>query len=349
MERLVQTAEDNQVKLALRFRHPFVEGCLKWGGADNPLVDWELRGHEIGTHAHTRKIRRTAVALKQAGVKRNHCVVPGLIQKRRVEAVRTISATRGLGFKYCTDQPQLGSFPYSGLVPWRPSADLHTTGSDELLMIDVSVNPFKWGLLITDGEKVSHRYGLRAVDFQRLLALLRSHLELPAPHPVTYFGYPFHEHNHQMSDGDQTPNEDSIAAWADFLMATNEAAVVQALPREIHRAFIETEAPRISRRASSISDRIMSKFDRMDLRHDIPSWLREKPPAVKLKRRKLRASAAIKGLKSAAIEPNRRSFLMRGDDRSIVVANRKIHVRRFGPRTPAGAVCVSVSGLIGGT
>ncbi len=349
VERLVQTAEHNKVKLAIRFRHPFVEGCLKWGGIDNPLVDWESRGHEIGTHAHTRKIRRTAVALKQAGVTQNHCVVPGLIQKHRAEAVRTIAATRGLGFKYCTDQPQLGSFPYSGLVPWRPSADLLTTGSDELLMIDVSVNPFKWGLLITDGEKVSHRYGLRAVDFKRLHALLRSHLELPTPHPVTYFGYPFHEHNHQKSDGDQTPNEDSIAAWSDFLAATNETGVVQALPREIHREFINTEGARIKQRATSISDRVISKIDRMDLRHDIPSWLREKPSAVRLNHKKQKANSAIGRLKKTATAPTRRSYLMRGDDRSIVIANRKIHVRRFGPKSPTGAVCVSVSGLIGGT
>lgn|GEM_PF-2427126 len=349
MNRLVETAEDNNVRLALRFRHPFVEGCLKWGGESNPLMDWESRGHEIGTHAHTRQIRRTAVALQQAGVIKNHCVVPGLIQKQRVEAVRTIAATRGMGFKYCTDQPQLGTFPYSGLVPWRPSSDLLTTGSDELLMIDVSVNPFNWGLLITDGDNVYHRYGLRDIDFNRLYDLLKTHIELPTPHPVTYFGYPFHEHNHQMSDGNQTPNEDSIAAWSDFLAATNEEQVVQALPRDIHTQFTNTEGSLVNSKSKTIPGRIISKYDRMDLRHDIPSWIREKPTAVRLNREKQRALSTIGKVKKAATTPKQHSFLMRGEDRSVVVANRKIHVRRFGPKDPKGAVCVSVSGLLGGT
>jgi hypothetical protein len=349
MESLISTAEANGVKLALRFRHPFVEGCLKWGGADNPLIDWETRGHEIGTHAHTRKIRRTAVALRQAGVAQNHCVVPGLIKKNRADVVRTIAATRGLGFRYCTDQPQIGSFPYSGFVPWRPSTDLRTTGDDELLMIDVSVNPFDWGLLVTDGDTVSHRFGLRATEFSKLTGLLLRQLELPNPHPVTYFGYPFHEHNHQMSDGDQTPNEASIAAWGEFLAGTNKLGVVQALPREIHLEYVESEAAHIDLSTVSLPDRLIGELDRMDLRHDIPSWLRERPSAVRLNRTKQRATSTISRLKRAVTAPARRSYLMRGENRSIVIGSRKVSIRRFGPKEAKCAVCVSVSGLVGGT
>ena len=248
VEAICQVAEGRGMRLALRFRWAFPEAALAIDGADNPLVQWEERGHEIGTHAHGRRIRRAKEAIDAAGVKENVAVVPGLIRRSRREAARVIAATRGMGFTYCTDQPQHGCFPYSGLTPWRPAPDLSGPGEGELVFLDVSVNPFDWGLLQVTPKGIAQAEGLKEENFQRLLALLDRHLGAPRPHPVTYFGYPFHEHQHAMAIDDLRPNTRSLEAWDSFLGALPGREVEEACPREIYRHWLEIESPGKERR-----------------------------------------------------------------------------------------------------
>ncbi len=341
LARIVETAEGRDQRLALRFRHPFAEAAVAFEGADNPLRRWEERGHEIGTHAHRRHIRRTRDAVDAAGVRHNQCVVPGLIQARRGAAARTLAACRDLGFSMVTDQVQFGAFAYAGLTPWRPAPDLRGPGAGPFVFADVSVNPFTWGMLSRGPEGVAQVHGLRDAHFDRLLGLLDAHLAGPRPHPVCYFGYPVHEHQHARAADDLTPDEESLAAWDRFLGRALERPVSPALPREVVAAWLAIEGepetwPPERRR------RLAQALDRRDLRHDGPSWLRDRADPLgwlesRLRRRRDRAR-----------RPPRAPWLTGAPVETLDVDGDAVRVVRLGPVRARAAVVVSVSGTHGG-
>jgi hypothetical protein len=340
MSQLIETAEARNQRLALRFRHPFAEAARAFDGLDNPLRAWELRGHEIGTHAHRRRIRRTRDAIDACGVQRNHCVVPGLIQIRRHFAAWTLGSCRNLGFSYVTDQIQFGAFAYAGLTPWRPSPDLRGPGHGPFIFADVSVNPFAWGMLEQTVDGVRQIHGLRDRHFDRLLALLDQHLSGPRPHRVCYFGYPFHEHQHCRSFEDLTPDEESLAAWDRFLGQALERAVTPALPREIVADWAAGE-PSAPPGGSGRGGRIAQALDRRDLRRDGPSRLLEKWDPVSWTGGWIRGIRNKPGIEKAP-------WLGQGVHHDVAVGERSIRAWRWGPENPRAAVVVSVSGEQGG-
>ena len=277
LETLVGVAEARGLKLALRFRHPFAHAARRFEGVDNALVRFEERGHELGVHAHHRRIHSTWHALREAGVKDLRAVVPGFIQGGRGDLKRVLDACRGLGFRWCTDQCQTNAFPYAGLTPWRPAPDMSGPGDGPLVFVDVSVNPFAWGLLTWTGERTEQTFGLRDEHFHRLLGLLDAHLRHPRPHPVTHFGCVFHEHQHVRGEHSLELDDESVAAWDRFLGEAARRPVEQVLPGHIVGAWEAVEGtggdqpPRLPGRA-------FSRVDPLGLRHDVPSWVRTKLP-----------------------------------------------------------------------
>ena len=276
VEAIVQVAESRGQRMALRFRHRFAEGALRHEGQHNALVDWEQRGHEVGAHAHRRHVRRTVAGLRSAGVQRVEGIVPGLIRLDRPTAKRLVRACSGLDLHLMSDQPQWGCFPYSGLTPWMPDRELRGPGRGDWVFVDVSVNPFSWGLLELRGQRVEQAFGLLDSHFDRLLGLLDAQLRLPRPHPVSYFGYPFHEHQHTAGPDTLEPLQGSLEAWGRFLDRALERPVDNALPREIAEAWLRHEGlPRPARAPSGLTT-LRRLVDRKDLRHDLPSYLGER-------------------------------------------------------------------------
>lgn len=346
LDTLIGIAENQDQRLALRFRYPFVEAALRHEGAANSLRRWAERGHEIGAHAHARRLRRTRDALVSAGV-HPEAVVPGLIRRSRADAAAIVESCRGLGFRYLTDQPQHGAFPYSGLTPWRPDAALSGPGEGPFLFIDVSVNPFAWGLLRQDGEAIAQQIGLRDAQFDRLLALLDAQLALPKPHPVLYFGYPFHEHQHGRAWEDLRPDEASLAAWDRFLGLARQRAVRPGLPREIYADWVAIEGA-LPEDSPPIADRI----DPRGLRFDLPSWLRDRLPDPAPLRPAL---APLRSLR-AELAWQRRRLPARVRERGanarrerLRVGEREVEIVRFGPPNPRLTLLISHTGRFGGT
>jgi hypothetical protein len=276
VEAIVQVAEGRGQRMALRFRHRFAEGALRHEGPHNALVDWERRGHEIGAHAHRRHIRRTVEGLRAAGVQRLEAIVPGLIRLDRPAARRLVRACSELGLSQMSDQPQWGCFPYSGLIPWVPDDKLREPGRGEFVFVDVSVNPFSWGLLRRRGDQVEQTFGLLDRHFERLLSLLDAQIALPRPHPITYFGYPFHEHQHTSGPDSLEPLEGSLKAWDRFLERALTRAVEPSLPRDVAAAWVRHERVQLLPGRPSGTRTLRRLVDRKDLRHDLPSYLGER-------------------------------------------------------------------------
>ncbi|MCP4808968.1 MAG: hypothetical protein GY913_29025 [Proteobacteria bacterium] len=266
IEAILAVPESLGQRMALRVRHHFARAALTFEGPDNALVRWEERGHEIGAHAHRRHIRTTRDALVAAGVRDLRAVVPGLIRCSRSRAARITRACEGLGFSYISDQLQFGSFPYAGRVPWRPARDLSGPGNGPFVFVDVSVNPFAWGLLRQTPTGVEQTFGLRDEHFALLGEQLAAWQELPTTSPLDYFGYPFHEHQHTAGPYTLAPDERSLTAWHDFVAGLSDVQIV--LPREL-AAKAAPESPR---------QRAASRLDRRDLRYDLPSWLEDRMP-----------------------------------------------------------------------
>lgn len=334
MSRLVETAEARDQRLALRFRHPFAEAALAFDGADNPLRRWEERGHEIGTHAHRRRIQRTRRAIDACGVRDNTAVVPGLIQARRRLAAWTLGSCRGQGFRHVTDQIQFGAFPYAGLTPWRPAPDLRGPGDGDLVFVDVSVNPFAWGMLADGPDGVVQVHGLRDAHFDALLGLLDQHLAGPRPHPICYFGYPFHEHQHARGPDTLAPDEASLGAWDRFLGLALDRRVTPALPREIRDAWLAVEG------ASGAGTPHTSRAP-LEPTRDGASWLLERWDP-------LHWAAAPLRRRRPTPQPPPAPWLAEGQERTLAVGARTVQAWRWGPATPRASVVVSVSGTAGG-
>jgi len=356
VDQLCAIAEGRGARLALRFRHPFAEAALAFEGADNALIRWEERGHAVGTHAHKRHIRRTAEAISACGVRANLCVVPSFIQATRAECARRLRACAHMGFEWTTDQVQDRTFPYGGLTPWRPAADFSGAGDGPLVFIETSVNPFSWGILERTPDGVRQRYGLREPQFDALLGLLDEHLARPKPHPVTHFGYAFHEHQHARGPDTMAPDEESLAAYDAFLAAASQRPIIECVPEDIYRAWVAEEGAPAPPRALPAAIRAV---DRRDLRHDVPSALRDRLPTLEGPRRALHE--ALRPTRSARLQlaasrrrlPSLALARLEGGERVGIAVGREPQQRvvaaiRCAPPAPRAAVVVSVSGSFGG-
>lgn len=350
VEAICQVAEAQGQRLNLRLRYPFAEAAWAFDGARNPVPGWEERGHEIGTHAHFRRVRRTKQAIDRLGVRDNRCVVPGLIRASAERVAAIMRTCRRLGFAWVTDQVHHRPFPYVGLSPWRPAPDFTQAGLGPWVFIDVSVNPMAWGLLEGSHERARQVIGLGASQFQRLLGLLDHHLDLPRPHPVTHFGVPIHEHQLARALDDYRPNERSLQAFGDYLAAAARRPVRPCRSAEIFQAWTAVEGapdPDPPRAA----DRLLRAVDRRDLRLDGPPWLVERLgarlPGRAAGRRGIEAGRrGIEAVVRRARRPPRAPGA--GQDLSIAAEVGPVEARVWRAAAPRAHLVVSVAGTVGG-
>ncbi|MCB9764454.1 MAG: hypothetical protein H6739_32065 [Alphaproteobacteria bacterium] len=348
---LVDAAEAAGSRLALRFRYPFAEATAAFEGPESCIARWQARGHEIGAHAHRRQLRRAVNGLRAAGATGLRAAVPGLIRSTRRTCLRTLGPARALGLDVITDQPQFGAFAYSGLTPWRPAPDLRGPGDGPFVFVDVSVNPFAWGLLRREADRVTHTLRLGPAEFGRLEALLDAQLAEPRPHPVCHFGAALHEHNLARGWEDLRPHAPSLQAWADHLARAAARPVISALPIEIADRWRAAEPRPIGPSTPRPSERLLHTIDRKDLRFDGPSWIAERlgPDLSRLRGplaplRRARARVAFERRRWPARVRSRGARRQR-----LQVGDRTVEVVRFGPARPRLAIVLSHAGRFGGT
>ncbi|MCK6522445.1 hypothetical protein L6R49_13520 [Myxococcota bacterium] len=349
VEEILAVAESQGQRLGLRLRHPFAQAALAFEGADNALIRWAARGHELGAHAHKRNLARAATAIRAAGVTDLRVAVPGLIQAGRAECAQVLRSCLGLGFTTLTDQPQLGAFAYSGLTPWRPALDLRGPGDGPFLFIDASVNPYAWGLLRRDGDQIVQTIGLRAEHFERLLDLLDAQLRLPRPHPVTTFGVPLHEHQLGTSWEDLRPDPESLQAFGDYLAAAARRPVRPVTALEVHAAWEAVEGPLPP--PGPVGEGLW-RLDPQGLRHDVPSKVRERlrPDLSPL----IPALAPARALRARVAELRRQGPAARAEREEggvhvvLRVGDREVDAVRYGPEEAETAILCSHAGIFGG-
>lgn len=216
--RLVATiselAQGADARLSFRFRVGFAKGAARLG-TRNPLRLLEAAGHEVGTHAHGRGLRRARQAVSACGVD-NRGATPGMVQAG--DRVGKLWRQAGdLGFAWITDHPPRRAWAYGGVLPWRPGSSFRP---DEPplgpVMIETSADPFDWGLLRREGSQVHHQHRLGPEHFELLEAMLVAHWRpLPAG-ARPYFGFALHEHN-LCAEGSLEPRQQALDALEAFL------------------------------------------------------------------------------------------------------------------------------------
>lgn len=219
LDALARRAEDAGGVLCFRVRPDFARGDdrRRCGGLLRAL---QLRGHEIGWHAHGRGLGAAVRALEDAGVSDAARVgAPGLVQvdqasgwRARLTPLRAravLERAWALGLRVLTDRRAHRHFGWQGRVPWT----IELGGGRTLTSVDVSADPFAWGVLSRAAGGVAHARG--TLDWTALdAAIARREAELRLP--GSYFGATLHEHN-LCAPGSLTPLPAAMDAYARWL------------------------------------------------------------------------------------------------------------------------------------
>jgi hypothetical protein len=250
IEAIAEAAEDANAALSFRFRRLFAEQAAR-GGAGNVLRRLEARGHEVGTHAHGRGLGRAARAVSACGVA-NQGVTPGMVQAGS-QLGRMWRALSRLGFAWVTDHPPHRAWAYAGLLPWQPGQGFEPwSPASGPVMLETTADPFAWGLLHREGDRVLHQHRLGPEHFDRLEGLLARHrCALPAG-VRPFFSFALHEHN-LCAPGSLRPLPAALEAFSAFLTRhevrsagavaasmPSPAALVQASPQHRAQRFART-------------------------------------------------------------------------------------------------------------
>lgn len=145
------------------------------------------RGHEIGWHAHGKRLSHAIRSLARAGIADAARVgAPGLVQAGDRGRKRLLTEAHTLGLRVITDRLEPRYHAYQGWLGWEVLPGLTS--------LDVSVNPFDWGVLVRHRGEVRHGYG--TMNFVHLGDRVDQRTrEVPPPGSAAYFGATFHEHN----------------------------------------------------------------------------------------------------------------------------------------------------------
>ena len=175
---LARRAEGAGGRLSFRVREGFA-GRDK-GGFLRGLV---ARGHEVGWHAHGKRLRAARDAVVAAGGTAA-MAAPGLVQAGEKGRHALLAEARSLGARVVTDRVEAPVFAYQGWLGWEPLP--------ELVAMDVSVSPFDWGVLEKRGRKVVPG----RLDGEALWACIAARSRLaPPPGALAFFGATLHEHD----------------------------------------------------------------------------------------------------------------------------------------------------------
>ncbi|MDP2317065.1 MAG: hypothetical protein Q8P41_29500 [Pseudomonadota bacterium] len=184
LDTLARRAEAAGGRLSFRVREGFA-GRDKSGF----LRGLVARGHEVGWHAHGKRLRPARDAVLAAGGTAA-VAAPGLVQVGVRGRRALLEEARALGARVVTDRVEAPVFAYQGWLAWEPLPGL--------VGLDVSVSPFDWGILVRKGRKVvPGRLDAEAL-WARIVA--RSRL-VPPPGAVAFFGATLHEHDLLGPDG----------------------------------------------------------------------------------------------------------------------------------------------------
>lgn len=233
LDTLGRRAEGAGGMLCFRIREDFARG-----DRSGFLRGLQARGHEIGWHAHGSRLGQAVAALGVTGVHDAARVgAPGLVQVEmglgarpldssglqrvdqlagrargwiaRVRARRVLETAWGLGLRVLTDRRVIREFGWQGKHPW-----LIDLGSGrEIVSLDVTADPFAWGVLRQDAARVHHAHGTLDWDALERLVVQRQR----EPGPPGYFGLAVHEHNFCGSGSlkPMTTALDSLSRWLD--------------------------------------------------------------------------------------------------------------------------------------
>ncbi len=202
LDALGKRAEDAGGALCFRIREDFARG-----DRSGFLVGLQARGHEIGWHAHGARLDHAVRALRATGVAAPALVgAPGLVQVelrrglpggrlshrvnswlQRASARRLLETAWGLGLRVLTDRRQIREFGWQGKLPWG----IDLGGGREILSLDVTADPFAWGVLRRTPDRVHHARGTLDWDALEDLVVRRER----ESEPRGYFGLALHEHN----------------------------------------------------------------------------------------------------------------------------------------------------------
>jgi len=215
LEEIAAVAEARKGRLTFRFRERLAREVPRKAGT-NLLLGLERRGHEVGTHAHGKNLGAASRAVAACRVA-NRGVSPGMVQE--VQGFGALfDACVGLGFHWITDAPPVRVWSGGGLVPWRPgpgySPFLPPSGP---VSLEVSADPFAWGLLRRTPEGIVHARGLTVEHFEALGRQLQAHARREVPEGTPrYFSFAVHEHNFT-EPGSHRATRASLDAFSDFL------------------------------------------------------------------------------------------------------------------------------------
>jgi len=173
VDAIARCAEEQGARLCFRFRADFSRGATGTGF----LPGLRERGHEIGVHAHGRRLAAATRALRACGVE-PAAAVPGLVQAGAGGRRALLRQVGALGIGLVTDHGPWSAWAYEGLMPRTEQG---------ITVMAPTVRPYDWGLLHRDGR----RAGVTDSGMARLAALERQAQSQGA----AWFGLALHEHD----------------------------------------------------------------------------------------------------------------------------------------------------------
>ena len=226
LDALARRAEPEGAALCFRIREDFAKG-----DRSGFLRGLRARGHEIGWHAHGTRLGQAVAALAATGVNDAARVgAPGLVQVelgadrtrlgravRRWRAQRLLDAAWALGLRVLTDRRAIREFGWQGRVP----GVIRLGEGRQLVSLDVTADPFAWGVLRRGPDRVHHARG--TLDWAALDALVDRRAAEP-PVGGDYFGIAAHEHNF-CALGSLRPLPHALDAFSRWLSARGRSLV----------------------------------------------------------------------------------------------------------------------------
>ena len=162
------------------------------------LADLASRGHELGAHAHGRRLPQAVAALRACGIE-PEIAVPGLVQAGHSGRSALLRQSAELGIRVVSDHCETRAWAYEGLMGrWE----------SRVWVISPTVRPPDWGLMGERGE----RLGVRADAMTRLRRLEAQAEDQGA----RWFGVAMHEHDF-CEAGSLDPRSESLDAFSAFL------------------------------------------------------------------------------------------------------------------------------------
>jgi len=193
---MMHLAEAAGARLSLRFRHGFARHA-----ADSTLLtDAAHRGHEIGAHAHGRRLKDAVSALASSGLTPT-VAAPGLVQVGPGGRALLLQQAASLGITLVTDHSAQRAWAYEGL---------RTRPEQGILVAAPTVRPFDWGLMSTDGT----RHGLTDAAVDQLSARAAQ----ATAQGARWFGVTLHEHD-LCAPGTLEPRPAALDAFCRLLHA----------------------------------------------------------------------------------------------------------------------------------